>query len=102
MNISALKIYSFLTACRGNWRNSIYITAKGAPHGYLMAADRDGKPVIVDEDALRQLSGEPVDPAECRGQLTESDFRDVFAQYLLWRFPDAETDVLTELSRSEI
>ncbi len=99
MDISIQKTYNFLAACRGNWRNSIYISGKDSPRGFLLAPDRDGRPVIVETGALQQLSGEQIDPAECRGQLTESGFRDLFDRYLLWRFPNAETDVLTELSR---
>lgn len=99
MDIPIQKIYNFLTVSRGNWRNSIYISGKDSPHGFLLAPDRDGKPVIVEAGTLQQLSGEQIDPAECRGQLTESDFRDLFDLYLLWQFPNAETDVLMELSR---
>lgn len=46
MDIPIQKIYNFLTASRGNWRNSIYISGKDSPHGFLLAPDRDGKPVI--------------------------------------------------------
>ena len=49
MNSSTKQLYLFLVACSGNWRNSIYIKCqeeKDAP-GYLLAADRDGQPVIL-------------------------------------------------------
>lgn len=99
MDISLQKTYRFLAACRGNWRNCIYISGKDSPRSFLLAADRNGKPVIVEVGAIQQLSGEQIDPAECRGQLSGSDFRDIFDRYLLWHFPSAETDVLLELSR---
>ena len=42
------QLYLFLTACSGNWRNSIYIKCQSDKDdpGYLLAADRDGQPVI--------------------------------------------------------
>ncbi len=42
-------LYLPLAACSGNWRNSIFIqcqSEKGDP-GYLLAAGRDGQPVIL-------------------------------------------------------
>ena len=43
------QLYLFLTACSGSWRNSIYIKCQGENDspGYLLAADRDGQPVIL-------------------------------------------------------
>ena len=48
MTSSTKQLYLFLTACSGNWRNSIYIKCQGEKdaHGYLLAADQDGQPVI--------------------------------------------------------
>ena len=49
MTTTSRQLYLFLSACSGNWRNSIYIKCQGekdAP-GYLLAADRDVQPVIL-------------------------------------------------------
>ena len=73
MALSTKQLYLFLVACSGNWRNSIYIKCQGekdAP-GYLLAADRDGQPVILPVQRFYELTGEQIDPAECCGQLTE-------------------------------
>ena len=89
----------FLTACSGNWRNSIYIkcqSEKDAP-GYLLAADRDGQPVILPIQRLYELTGVQIDPTECCGQLTEDGFAALYAQYLLWRLPAAEEHPLGRL-----
>jgi len=94
------QLYDFLTACGGNWRNSIYISCQKDDPGYLLAVDRDGKPVIMDVEQLRHLAGEQIDFTECRGQLTQSAFQDVYAQYLLWNFPEGGMDVLAALSHS--
>ena len=100
---SARRLYRFLSACGGNWRNTIHIAAQGGHTGWLMAADQDGKPVVMAVDAFQKLTQEQIDPAECRGCLTESDFGDIFARYLLWQIPDAggsPADALSLLSSS--
>ena len=56
---SAKQLYLFLTACSGNWRNSIYVKCQGENDtpGYLLAADRDGQPVILGIHQFYQLTG---------------------------------------------
>lgn len=81
------QLYLFLTACSGRWRNSVFISCReeeDAP-GYLLAADRDGLPVILSVQRFSELTGEQIDPAECCGQITEAGFEALYAQYLLWK-----------------
>ena len=76
MNPSTKKLYLFLAACGGNWRNTIHIACReerDSP-GYLLAADRDGQPVILGVHQFYQLTGVWTDPAECCGRLTEAGF----------------------------
>lgn len=88
MTSSTKLFYQFLSACRGNWRNSIYITCGGPDHpGYLLSADRDGKPMLMPITQFQQLTGEQIDPTECCGQLSGEAFRCLYAQYLLWQEP---------------
>ena len=93
------QLYLFLTACSGNWRNSIYIKCQSDKDdpGYLLAADRDGQPVILGVQQFYQLTGVWIDPAECCGQLTEAGFEALYAQYLLWRCLSAEEHPLRQL-----
>lgn len=103
MNSFTRQLYLFLSACGGNWRNTLYISCQGHRAdnpGYLLASDWDGKPVIMAVEQLRRHTGEPITPSECCGQLAESAFKDIYAQYLLWRFPEDGTDVLAALSCS--
>lgn len=88
-------LYHFLSGCAGNWRNCIYISADDA--GYLLTADRDGKPVVMPVEQFQQLTGEQVDPAECCGQLAEEGFKALYAQYLLWRLPSDSGNPLVQL-----
>ena len=104
MNSSTKQLYLFLVACSGNWRNSIYIKCqeeKDAP-GYLLAADRDGQPVILAIQQFYRLTGVWIDPAECCGQLTEAGFESLYAQYLLWRCSSAEEHPLRQLCEANM
>ena len=99
MTSSTKQLYLFLTACSGNWRNSIYIKCQSDKDdpGYLLAADRDGQPVILAVQQFYQLTGMWIDSTECCGQLTEAGFESLYAQYLLWRLPTAEEHPLRRL-----
>ena len=97
MSVTQL-FYYFLSACQGNWRSSVHISADGS--GYLLSADRDGRPIVMAVEQLQQLTGEPIDPTGCCGQLTAGGFKSLYAQYLLWRMPSAEDDPLCCLSQS--
>ncbi len=92
MDSAVKKLYLFLSACGGNWRNSIYITADGP--GYLLTADRDARPIILPVDRFQSLTGEQIDPAECCGQLSEDALRALYTQYYLWQMPSAEDNPL--------
>lgn len=91
------KLYLFLAACQGNWRSSVHISADGPD--YLLSADRDGRPVVMAVEQFQQLTGEPIDPTECCGQLTAEGFKSLYAQYMLWRMPSTEDDPLQFLSQ---
>ena len=102
MNESALtstrKLYAFLSACGGNWRNTIHITSQERHNGWLLVADCDGKPIVMNVDEFQNQIEEQIDTNECRGALTESAFGDVFAQYLLWQLPAATGGISDALS----
>ena len=97
MKMKTQQLTTFLSSCRGNWRNTIYIRDAASDDGYLMAADRDGVPILVELRTLSRLMGVAIDPTECRGQLPQDVFEDVYAQYLLWRLPSAQEHSLRAL-----
>ena len=97
MNAECQRLYLFLAACQGHWRNSVYLSTDGP--GYLLSADRDGRPIVMAVEQFRQLTGEAIDPAECCGQLTEDAFKALYAQYLLWRMPKADSNPFGILSQ---
>ena len=67
MEMKTQQLTTFLSSCRGNWRNTIYIRDAASDGGYLMTADRDGVPLLVELRTLSRLMGEAIDPTECRG-----------------------------------
>ena len=99
MTSSTKQLYLFLTACSGNWRNTIHISCQGETDdfGYLLAADRDGQPVILPVQRFYELTGVQIDPAECCCQITEAGFETLYAQYLFWHLPAAEEHPLRKL-----
>lgn len=99
MNESTRQFYLFLAACSGNWRNTIHISSHAQSPGWLMAADRDGRPVLMPVERFRDLCGEEIDPTECRADMSEAAFGDIFAQYLLWRLPKAGPHPLADLEQ---
>ena len=52
--------------------------------GYLMSADAGGKPVLISAAEYERLTGQRIDPSECRGNLSRSAFEDIYALYLNW------------------
>ena len=97
MKMKTQQLTTFLSSCRGNWRNTIYIRDTASDDGYLMTADRDGVPILVELRTLSRLMGEAIDPTECRGQLPLDVFEDVYAQYLLWHMASPQERSLRAL-----
>ncbi len=102
MATATKQLYMFLSACSGNWRNTVHISCQGGKDnpGYLLAADRDGQPVLLSVQQFHHLTGVWIDPAECCGQLTEAGFESLYAQYLLWRCPSAGGHPLRQLGEN--
>ncbi len=104
MASSTKQLYLFLTACSGNWRNTVHISGQGETDnpGYLLAADQDGQPVILSVHQFYELTGVQIDPAECCGQLTEAGFEALYGKYLLWQCPSAEGHSLKQLCEGAV
>ena len=87
MRTTIQQLVEFLTACRGNWRNACFISCNECKchspcSGYLMSADAGGKPVLISAAEYERLTGQRIDPSECRGNLFRSAFEDIYALYL--------------------
>ena len=62
--------------------------------GYLLSADRDGRPIVMAVEQFQKLTGETIDSVE--------SFRALYAQYLLWHIPSADADSLAVLSHPPV
>ena len=106
MDQSSYLLYPFLQAVRGNWRNSLFLKCgQGCcPYGrvtlcegFLMAAAADGVPILMPVRYFRMLTGEPVEPEECRGVLTRQAFEAVYSLYMEWHNPSSRECQLRQL-----
>jgi hypothetical protein len=104
-NIETAKcsICTFLKAAQGNWRNAIYIGCSGCAQkespctGFLMSADRDAKPILVELTQFQRLTGERVYQDDCAGILSRQAFESAYAQWLLWEISEPGECSLTQL-----
>ena len=102
MNQTNYTLYSFMRAVRGNWHNALFIrcSCHSCPHtckGFLMAADADGRPLLIPVETLRRLTGESVEASECRGCLDRQAFEAAFSQYIEWHTVSDEDCPLWQL-----
>lgn len=85
------RIFAFLSAVEGNWRNAIHIACgeRDCPHTaacseVLFAADADGSPILLPVSALRACGCQEVDKHECAGCLEKSAFVAAYRRFLDW------------------
>ena len=99
--------YPFIKAAQGNWRNALFISCKcnTCPfgitpdcEGYLLVSDSMGFPIIISIEQLRAITGEPVDPHECCGEVSLASFQAVYAQYIKWSLSQKDICPLPALS----
>lgn len=91
----------FLSACGGNWRNAVFICGADENERYLMTADRDGVPVLIELGSFCRQTGISVDTDECCARMGQDVFETVFAQYLLWRLPSRREHSLDALCKPD-
>lgn len=91
MKSEIYRFYEFMTGCRGNWRNTIFISCSACKgycssdqRGCLLATDRDGRPRVISVIRFEKLSGEHIDPSECVGQISKNAFETLYDRYLDW------------------
>ena len=49
-----------------------------------MAVDADGSPILIPVKVLKQVSGESIEPEECRAVLGKQIFEAVYGLYMEW------------------
>lgn len=104
MATTSYSMYDFLTACRGNWRNAIFIPCAPCGHackndrkGCLLTADHSGQIRVVLVRRFEAVTGQKIDPAECAGTLGKDAFETAFQAHLIWAVDDPRKCALRQL-----
>lgn len=104
MTTTSYSLYDFLIACRGNWRNAIFIPCAPCEHackndrkGYLLTADHSGWLRVVSIHRFETVTGQKIDPAECAGTLDKNAFETAFQAHLIWEVDDPGKCALQQL-----
>lgn len=90
MNSESKKLYSFMRATQGDWRNAVYITCSSCLYseqdccGHLLSANRNGVPILFPLPLFEKLTGETVEKDECAGVLTLHAFESLYHMWLIW------------------
>lgn len=99
------KLYRFLQAAAGNWRNAIFIECRnstcnntGPCSGFLMVSNADGAPILLPVEWFQEQTGEPVDKEECAAILSSAAFECAYSLWLKWQVDDPLRCVLLQLS----
>lgn len=106
MNQTKYKIYLFLKAVQGNWRNALFLRCEsdvcpyGQDHsceGHLLTADDNGTLLLMPVKYFQLLTGEAVDANECIGILTRTTFEKVYSLYIAWNTTSSRDCSLQQL-----
>lgn len=85
------RVFAFLSAVEGNWRNAIYVECgeQSYPHAgecgaVLFAADADRAPVLLPTAVIHSCGGQEVDKLECMACLEKQAFVAAYRQFIDW------------------
>lgn len=105
MKNTSTKLYRFLQATAGNWRNAIFIECRncsgsntGPCAGFLLAADADGAPILLTNEWFQAQTGEQIDRIECAAVLTREAFENAYSLWLKWQIGDPSRCPLLQLT----
>ena len=84
------KLYEFLRAAQGDWRNAIAVECRHCEPGsltggrFLISTDRDGAPIVFPVALFQSMTGQAVDSDECISKITCEGFEALFHSWLVW------------------
>jgi hypothetical protein len=97
-------LFSFLSAAKGNWRNSIYIEChqcnygkKNLCPGFLLIPDYDGQPVVIPDSLVERMTGLGADKNECLAVLYRQDFESLYSLWLEWNVSSSNECALMQI-----
>jgi len=104
MGEKSCPLFSFLSAAKGNWRNSVYIECGGCPYGkpnsctgFLMIPDFDGQPVVIPAGIVQSMTGLAVDKEECCAAVSRQDFEMLYASWLEWHINSSKECAMLQI-----
>lgn len=90
------KLYRFLQAAAGNWRNAIFIECRNCScnrtclcGGFLLVSDADGSPILLPVEWFHAQTGEQTDKDECAAVLSRTAFESAYSLWIKWQADDA-------------
>lgn len=99
------KLYRFLQAAAGNWRNAIFIECGNCScscvspcSGFLLASGADGAPILLPTEWFREQTGEQVDKEECAAVMSKAAFESAYSLWLKWQADDAMQCALLQVT----
>lgn len=101
------KLYRFLNACEGSWRNTVFVFCKNCPYsericsGYFLTTDRNGVPILYPVEQLQKYSKESLETDECIGVLSREAFEALYHQWLIWQITDSQQCNILQALQSE-
>lgn len=102
------RVFAFLSAVEGNWRNAIYVECgeQSCPHAgecgaVLFAADADGAPILLPAAVLRSCGGQEVDKFECMACLEKQAFVAAYHQFIDWHTESDGDCALRQLLKAQ-
>ena len=98
-------VYSFLSAAKGNWRNSIFIECNDCLYdkdmlyclGFLLNSDAVGRPIVIPVDAIQKMTGMDVEKDECLTVISRPNFEKAYAKWLEWQIDSSKKCALLQL-----
>lgn len=99
------KLYRFLQAAAGNWRNAIFIEcgscscSRVSPcSGFLLVSGADGTPILLATEWFQMQTGEQVEKDECAAVISRAAFESVYSLWLKWRADDSRMCALLQVT----
>lgn len=100
-----MKLYDFLQAAAGNWRNAIYIECESCScspavrcSGFLLVAGADGAPLLLSTEWFHEQTGEQIDKDECVSVLSKTAFESAYSLWLKWQVSNPMQCTLLQVS----
>ncbi len=98
------KLYEFLKATKGNYRNAVLIKCenvdcniKDCSKNFLFIANFDGTPIIFDVNDFEKCTFESIDTNEIESSLSTIAFKNIYDLWIKWNITNPKKCELFQL-----